>query len=162
MGGPAAGEGWGELAHSVVRENPVRLSNPMDPGTRSSGPRLVSISHGLEQIPIAPGEPLVPVTGPHSAEVSVSEPGQTKLRCQLGAEIFQCRRSWNLLSPKDTGTGPGSPRSPGPVPRFCCQKPSCRRFLRLHPEIECVYRHATRSMAERGLFYRKLSISMIS
>lgn len=32
----------------VVRENPVRFLNPMDPGTRSSGPRLVSIPHGLE------------------------------------------------------------------------------------------------------------------
>jgi hypothetical protein len=28
----------------VLREDPIQLSNPMDPGTRSSGPRLVSIS----------------------------------------------------------------------------------------------------------------------
>ena len=56
----------------MVRENPARLSNPMDPGTRSSSPRLISTSRGFEQTPIAPGKPLVPVTGHHSAKAPVS------------------------------------------------------------------------------------------
>jgi len=32
----------------VVRENPAGLSKPMDPGTRSSGPHIVSTSYGFE------------------------------------------------------------------------------------------------------------------
>ena len=45
----------------MVREYPVRRSNPMDPGTRSSGPPLVLISRGPEQTPIAPGKPRIRV-----------------------------------------------------------------------------------------------------
>jgi hypothetical protein len=61
----------------VVRENQVRRSNPMNPGTRSSGPPLVLISRGLKQTTIAPGKPLVRVTGTHSAKAPVSERGPT-------------------------------------------------------------------------------------
>ncbi len=68
---------WKTGLKLVVRENPVRRSNHMDPGTRSSGPPLVSISRGLEQTPIVPGKPLVPVIGTHSPEAPVSERGLT-------------------------------------------------------------------------------------
>jgi hypothetical protein len=49
----------------------------MDPRTRSRGLPLVSISCGLEQRPIVPGKPLVPVTGTYSAIAPVSERGPT-------------------------------------------------------------------------------------
>ena len=57
----------------VVRENPARLSDPMGPGTRSSGPRLVSTPRGFERTPIAPGKPVMKVAGLHSAGISEPE-----------------------------------------------------------------------------------------
>ena len=56
----------------------------MDPGTRGSGPPLVSISRRLEQTPIAPGKPLIPVTGTHSATIPPSERGPTTTTQPVG------------------------------------------------------------------------------
>jgi hypothetical protein len=61
----------------VLRENPIRRSKPMDLDTRGGDPRLVSISRELQQTPIAPGKPLVPVSGQHSAKAPVPERGPT-------------------------------------------------------------------------------------
>ena len=61
----------------MLRENPVRRSNPMDLDTRGGDPRLVSISRELQQTPIAPGKPLVPVAGTHSAKAPEYIPGPT-------------------------------------------------------------------------------------
>jgi hypothetical protein len=40
------------IIRAVVRENPVGLPKLTDPGTRNGSSLLVSISFGLEQIPI--------------------------------------------------------------------------------------------------------------
>ncbi len=67
---------WGSVFHwtlPMIREIPVRLPNPTDPGTRSSSSPLVSISNDPEST-IAIRKPKDRVTGPHSTEVSGSEP----------------------------------------------------------------------------------------
>ena len=72
-----------DIIPPVVRGNPVQLPNPVDSGARNSGLRHVTISHGLDQMPITPGKSLAPQ---HMANTLLKSQYQNGVRQQLRSQ----------------------------------------------------------------------------